>query len=120
MEMSKAIKWYPEGINRVMEVGGPSVLTTTLKTTKVYKEKSDKNKQIGKKTIITKELKHALRSPVSGEFVSSSSEYSDFEIASIWTDNKTPSIKENHKQSETCRAKPALQLLQMYTDPKWN
>jgi hypothetical protein len=50
MVKSKAIRVDLQGINRVMEVGGSSVLTTTLKTRRVYKEKSDKNKQIGKKT----------------------------------------------------------------------
>jgi hypothetical protein len=48
---------------------------------------------------------------VSVEFDSPSSEYSDSEMASIWTVNKTHPINENHKQSEPSRAKSASPVI---------
>jgi hypothetical protein len=45
------------------------------------------------------------------EFDISSSEYSHAGMASIWTDNKTPPIKENHKQSEPYRANSASPVI---------
>jgi hypothetical protein len=112
MVKAKVIRLEPQGIKRVMDVGGPSALNTTLKTPKkVRKNISDKNKLIGESTILTKEPKHTLRSPVSVESDSSSSENSDSEIASIWANNKTPRIKETHIQSEPCRANSASPVI---------
>jgi hypothetical protein len=42
---------------------------------------------------------------------SSSSENEYSEMAFIWADNKTPPLKENHKQSEPCRAKSASPVI---------
>jgi hypothetical protein len=94
-----------------MDVRGSSALNTALKKPrKGYKNKSGKSKPVEKTTALTKKPKHALRSPVSVESDSLSSEYSDSEMASIWTGNKTP-IKENQKHSEPCRAKSASPVI---------
>ncbi|PNF15237.1 hypothetical protein B7P43_G13027 [Cryptotermes secundus] len=46
MVKSKAIRLDPQGVKRVMDVGGPSALNTNVKKPrKVYRNKSDKNKQ---------------------------------------------------------------------------
>jgi hypothetical protein len=84
MVKSKVIRLDPQGIKRVMDVGGLSVLNTTLKKSKkVRKNKSDKNKLRGKSTTLTKEPKHTLLSPVSMETGSSTIDNSDSEMASI-------------------------------------
>jgi hypothetical protein len=73
-----------------MDIAGPSVLNTTIKKSKKFtKNKSDKGKLIRKSTILTKEPKHMLQSPVSLESDSLSLENSDSEIATIGADNKT-------------------------------
>jgi hypothetical protein len=85
-----------------MDVGGPSVLDTTLKKPeKPIKNKSGKYKLIEKPTVLTKEPKHKLWSPVSLESDISSSENSDSEVAPIWTDKNTLEIKkkkQNHAE----------------------
>jgi hypothetical protein len=46
MVKSKAIRSDPQGIKRVMDLGGPSALNTSLKIPrKVYKNKSEKVNQ---------------------------------------------------------------------------
>jgi hypothetical protein len=53
---SSSIRLDPQSIKRVMDVGGPSALNTTLKKPKkVRKNKSDKTKLRGKSTTLTKE-----------------------------------------------------------------
>jgi hypothetical protein len=80
----KTIRLDPQGIKGVMDIGGPSALNTSLdKPRKVYENKSDK-KTNRKSAILTKEPRHALRSPVSVKSDIPSSEYSDSEMASIW------------------------------------
>jgi hypothetical protein len=108
MVKSKVIRLDPQGIKRVMDVGGPSALNTTLKKPqKSVKNKSGKDKLIGKPTTLTKEPKRMLRSPVSVQYDSFSSENSDSEIASILADNKAPPIKEKHKQNHAELSLPA-------------
>jgi hypothetical protein len=70
---------------RVVDVGDPSALNTTPKKHKKYiKNKSDKDKLIGKLTVLTKEPNHILWSPASVESDSSSPEHPDLETVSIW------------------------------------
>jgi hypothetical protein len=70
-----------QGITMVMDIGGPSALNTILKKPKnCIKNKSDKDKLIGKSTILTKEPKHMVRFPVNLESDSPSPENSDSEI----------------------------------------
>jgi hypothetical protein len=108
MVKPKVIRLDPQGVKRVMEVGGPSALNTTLnKRSKIPKNKPETNKLIEKPSKLTIHSKHALRSPVSAELDCFSSEYSDSEMASIWAESKTPPTKVNNKQSEPCRAKSA-------------
>jgi hypothetical protein len=128
MVKSKVVRLDPQGIKRVMDIGGPSVLNTTLKKPrKVHKNKSDNSKLIGKSTILTKGPKHVLWSPVNVESDSPSSEYS--EMAPIWTDIKAFQSKkipnwQNHAELSQPRLKyallaiRALPWLQMYTAPK--
>ncbi|PNF32199.1 hypothetical protein B7P43_G00735, partial [Cryptotermes secundus] len=112
MVKSKVIRLDPLGIKRVMDVGGPAALNTTIKKPrKVNRNKAEKNKPLEKPTILTIKPKHALRSPVSVESDSASSEYSDSEMASIWPENKTPPTKENLKQSEPSRPKSASPVI---------
>jgi hypothetical protein len=74
----KVIRLDSQGVNKVMEVGGPSTLNTTInKRRKIPKHKPETNKLIEKPTKLTIHFKHALRSPVSVELDSFSSEYSD-------------------------------------------
>jgi hypothetical protein len=48
MVKAKVIRLEPQGVKRVMDVGGPSALNTTLKTPqKARKNKSNKNKLTG-------------------------------------------------------------------------
>jgi hypothetical protein len=89
-----------------MDVCEPSALNRTLKKRKKYiKNKSNKDKVIGKAITLTKQPKHKLRSPVSVESEGSSSEDSDSEIASVWADNETLPIKD--KQTKPYRTKSA-------------
>jgi hypothetical protein len=99
MVKPKTIILDPQGIKRIMDVGGPPALNMTAKKRrKVPKNKSEINKLIEKPTTLTIKPKHTLRSPVSVELDSFSSEYSDSEMAFIWADSKTPPTKESHKQ----------------------
>jgi hypothetical protein len=66
----------------------------------------NKHLHVGKPTILTKEPKHTLWSPVSVESDSTSSENSDSEMASMWADNKIPSIKEEYKQNPSYISQP--------------
>jgi hypothetical protein len=62
MVKSKTIRLDPKGINRIMDVGGPSTLNTALKKhRKEYKNKSEKCKPTEKSVKLTKRPKQALR-----------------------------------------------------------
>jgi hypothetical protein len=57
MVKSKVIRLDPQGVKRVMEVGGPSasaLVTTLNKLQKTVKTKSNKDKPVGKSSILTK------------------------------------------------------------------
>jgi hypothetical protein len=111
-----------------MGVGDLSALITNHKNpNKSVKNKSDKNRPIGKSIVLTKDPKHTLRSPVSVES-GGLSENLDSEMAFIWAGNKTSPIRDKHSQSHAelrqlrqsyaTLAIRALQLLQMCTVPK--
>jgi hypothetical protein len=111
MVKSKAIRLDPQAIKSVMDIDHHSALNTTLKKPKKVNKKSDKDKLIEKSALLTKEPKHTLRSPVSMESDSSSSENSNSEMTSTWADNKTPPYTGKHKQSEPYRAKSASPVI---------
>jgi hypothetical protein len=106
MVTSKVIRLDPQGVKRVMEVGGPPALVKTLnKPQKTVKTKSNKDKPVGKSSILTKQLKHTLWSRLRIESDTSSSEHSEPELKSLWADNTIPPTKDLKKQPEPVRAK---------------
>jgi hypothetical protein len=98
------IRLDPQGVKRVMEVGGPSVSVLVIilnKPQKTVKIKSNKDKPVGKSSILTKQPKHTLRSRLRGESDTYSSENSEPELKYLWADITT---QDQTKQPEPVRA----------------
>jgi hypothetical protein len=96
---SKVTRLDPLGIKRVMDVSGPSAIKkahTSVKT------KTNKDKLIGKSTILTKEPKHTLRSRLRVESDISSSENSESELTFVWVVewSVSPPITSDHQNGE--------------------
>jgi hypothetical protein len=102
--VKSVIRLDPQGVKRVMEVGDPSAsaLVTTLKPQKTVKTKSNKDKPVGKSSILRKQPKHTLRSRRCVESDTSSSENSEPELKSPCADII---IQDQTKQPEPVRAK---------------